>query len=135
METLLSDSKEETGIRADAIGLEFGWQQSSIPAGIKLDSGVSYQLIRIIREAITNALHQESKEPLAVFVELDSELYIRVTNSVRSSEPAVSKFGNGLANISFRAEEIGAKVDWHHKDGSMVFELWLPLAEKSAHAS
>ena len=40
---------------------------------------------------------------------------------------AVSRFGNGLANIQFRASEISAKVDWHKEDELMVFELWLPI--------
>lgn len=125
--TLLADCKEETSIRAEAVGLKFTWHETLITSEIALDSSTSYHLIRIFREAITNALHQGTEEPFAVTVMLGKEFYFGLSNKARSSEPAVSRFSNGLANISFRAEEIGAKVDWHTDGGNMIFELWLPV--------
>lgn len=128
---LLDDCKEETTIRAEASGSEFTWHQELIPSTVALDSSTNYHLIRIFREAITNALHQGNEHPFAITIELGTELYFRLSNRSRTSEPAVSRFSNGLANITFRASEIGAKVNWHNDEGHMIFETWLPLGDQA----
>ena len=127
LSSLLSDCKEETRIRAEAIRQEFTWDQNRDPVGITLESSTSYHLIRIFREAITNALHQGTDQPFAIRIAIGKTLHFRLENRSRSSDMAVSRFGNGLANIQFRASEISAKVDWHKEDELMVFELWLPI--------
>jgi hypothetical protein len=52
---LLADCKEDTSIRAEAVGLEFAWHEVLNSSEIALDSSTNYHLIRIFCEAITTS--------------------------------------------------------------------------------
>ena len=96
------------------------WDKALNTFEILLNSSASYHLIRTFCASIANALHQRTEAPFAISIKLDKELDLGLSNTARSSAPAVSRVGNGLANIFFRADEIGAKVDWRTEEGTLI---------------
>jgi signal transduction histidine kinase len=131
---LLDGCKEEALLRAEVMGKELRWQQTGeVP--IQLASETSYHLTRIIREAISNSLKFGMNSPIEVLVELLAGcLHLTIRNSVYATEPALSGFSSGLTNIRFRAETIGAEIEWHAAELEMQFTLSLPLPEGSLTA-
>ena len=124
---LLDGCEEEALLRAEVMGKELQWKQVG-EASIELPSETNYHLTRIIREAISNSLKFGLNSPIDVVVELTAEhLRLTIRNSVFATGPALSGFSSGLTNIRFRADCIGAEVEWHAADVDMHFTLSLPL--------
>ena len=125
---LLEDCREEATLRADAIGKQLLWTQRGELDEFQLPGDANYHLTRIIREAISNSLKFGLAAPISVDIDLTGDgLTMSVSNEVFDSAPALAGFSNGLTNIRFRAEAIGAEVDWQAADAEMRFTLRLPF--------
>ncbi len=126
--TLLDDCKEETILRAEALGVQVFWEQQGDTGERSLSSSTNYHLIRVFRESITNCFQQPDCQYIAIAVNLTREqLTFKLANPAVQNDVLPSKYGNGLNNIQFRATEIGAKISWSAEGNEMVFRLTMPL--------
>ncbi len=130
LQDLLVSAREEAELRASAMGVPLEWcDQFSVPLpDTPMESGVAYHLARIFREVISNSLRFGSGDIVKVTVQQAAQLLkLEVTNKVYAETIPSNTLSNGISNIRYRADEIGAEVDWLHRESCMVFELSLPF--------
>ena len=81
--------------------------------------------MRIIEEALSNALNHSSAKKIVVHIELkDGNLSVQLRNDGKKKKQRdTSPFhGNGIPNMKRRAEEIGAhfSLECEHRKGSVM---------------
>lgn len=114
LQMALGSWREEVTRRAASAGVESGWQQSGVSAQ-SLSYRQSINLGSILREAVTNALKHGQTTRLQITVKLENQhLYIEVSNDGAHELPPPEQWlvGAGRANMSTRAEEINARIEW-----------------------
>ncbi|TWS25016.1 histidine kinase [Tsukamurella sputi] len=85
-------------------------------------------LTRILGEVITNATKHAPGAPLDVVVDTGrEELTLTATNPLPTRDLTIGS-GDGLRNISFRAESVGGTATAGPEDGSWVVRATVPLA-------
>ncbi len=132
--TLLADCREETILRAEGLNVQVFWERQGDIGELALPSDSNYHLIRIFREAITNCFQQPDCQYITITVDMtEADLEFTLSNASPPGDVVHSKYGNGLNNIQFRANEIGAKINWSIEGNEMVFRLALPLTVSLQH--
>ena len=111
LEAALGTFRSRMQPRVTAAGLAFEWQQEE---GLTLpDYGPRdvLQLFRIMQEAVTNALKHSGATQLRVALtrEADGAIALRIADNGCGGADANAGAGRGLANMSRRAEAIGAR--------------------------
>lgn len=96
----------------------------------------SLGLYRICQEAINNVLKHSGAARAGLEVVNDAGvLTLAVWDDGRGFDPARANEGHGLSNIGYRADLIGAKVEWRaREEGGMRFEARLPLGAAAARS-
>jgi nitrate/nitrite-specific signal transduction histidine kinase len=79
-----------------------------------LPASQAFHLLQIIQEAIINAIKHSSCSQITVLFKATKEWNVIISdNGTGISEQAFQKKdGNGLSNMSIRAEESGWKIYW-----------------------
>lgn len=111
LEAALGTFRSRMQPRVKAAGLAFEWHQDE---GLMLpDYGPRdvLQLFRIMQEAVTNALKHSGGTRLRVALkrEASGAVTLRIADNGRGGADANGGVGRGLANMSRRAEAIGAR--------------------------
>ena len=93
---------------------------------------IARQLIPVVREAVTNAHRHGHALTMEVMVRADADCTVRVVDDGRAlDQPAAdpdARGGDGLANLTQRAEELGGILTLDSRpDGGMIFEWRVPL--------
>ena len=100
--------------RLRAAGMELTWDARRLPEEIGLDPDVVLPVLRIVQEALTNALKHSKAQAVRVVLLVEGTgdarmLDIRIAdNGVGVSEERVG--GRGLLNMRNRAQKIGAQL-------------------------
>jgi signal transduction histidine kinase len=102
----------EPRLRAAGIGL--AWDVRGLPAELQLDPGVVLPILRIVQEALTNALKHSRARAVCVEARVDGWdadrfLRVRVTDDGRGIGDEGVR-GRGLLNMRSRAAKIGAQL-------------------------
>jgi signal transduction histidine kinase len=102
----------EPRLRAAGIGL--AWDVRGLPAELQLDPGVVLPILRIVQEALTNALKHSRARAVRVEARVDGRdadrfLRVRVTDDGRGIGDEGVR-GRGLLNMRSRAAKIGAQL-------------------------
>lgn len=94
------------------------WREPDGPSDIILTPRQRINLTRIIREAISNALHHS--QPIKITLTFMTENN-RLVLTIRSDGPAVDpgqwEQGAGMNNMRTRAKELGANIHWEQHTG------------------
>lgn len=98
--------------RQSAPNIDFTFEKDpQISSEDTLNSSDSIQLLRIIQEAVQNAVKYAEAKTIKVQVKKDSNtLLIGISDDGKGFEENTITPGNGLYNMRKRAEELGAKI-------------------------
>jgi signal transduction histidine kinase len=119
--------------RLKAAGMELQWDARNLPEEIDIDSNAVLPVLRIVQEALTNAIKHSRARVVRVTLGVDHDgdsqwLSIRVTDNGRGLAAGTGGGGRGMLNMKSRAGRIGAflKVESVPGAGTMIL-LRLPL--------
>ncbi|MEP9360092.1 ATP-binding protein [Sphingomonas sp. KR3-1] len=95
------------------LGIELNWSMGPIPATTGLTPANALSLLRILQEAITNAIRHGPARVINVVICAGSsgELVISVENDGREIEIGNERGGNGLNNMRHRAASLGGTLE------------------------
>lgn len=111
IEQCISSIVAEAELRLEGAGIQFTNDCDTLP-DTNIGPEVAYNLTRIMREAVSNLLQHSGADAATLYVELEGDELI--ISLVDQGIGRVKEFfaSGGLNNIRFRAERIGADVDW-----------------------
>ena len=121
--------------RLKAAGMELQWDARGLPEELEIDPDAVLPLLRIVQEALTNAIKHSRARAVRVTLGVDHDgdsqsLSIRVTDNGRGLAAASGApgSGRGMLNMRNRAGKIGAhlKVETVPGAGTMIL-LRMPL--------
>lgn len=109
-------------------GIRFRWRVGEAPTPRRFGPEQILSVLRIVQEAITNAVRHASPSAIEVATRVEDEaLVVEVRDDGRGFAPSTRR-GRGLGNMERRAEEIGARLQIASDAGGTRVELRLPLA-------
>lgn len=121
LEDLIEELSIEIQGRLNLVGIELRWEQKGDFDETQLTPRYSFNLTRIIREAVTNAIKHAHPNHLLVSVDFTQDLLsIAITNDGDISDLGTWEEGKGINNIRCRAEEINTSVHWSTQETSAV---------------
>ena len=112
------------------LGVALDWSMEKLPQVTGVTPGNALSILRILQEAITNALKHGEPSRISVHgaTRGDGAATIVIRNAVR--EPAATDIaddrGHGLRNMARRAETLGGEVGFERGDGCATLTLVLP---------
>lgn len=112
---VLADIQAEAQRRLSAVGAGLSWQQPGDLPDPALDSASALHLRRIVREAISNALHHGGARSLCVRVQVTAgpELLLELTDDGSADLAGVGTgTGSGVRNMRDRARALDGEIDW-----------------------
>jgi signal transduction histidine kinase len=119
--------------RLKAAGMELQWDARGLPEEVDIDPDSVLPVLRIVQEALTNAIKHSRARAVRVTLGVDHDgdsqwLSIRVTDNGRGLAANAAGSGRGMLNMRNRAGKIGAllKVETVPGAGTMIL-LRLPL--------
>ena len=125
--------------RFAAAGVRLAWSvpEAGLPDAVQ--PAARLQLLRIVQEALANALRHAEASEVRVAVSVDAEagsaaLRIQVEDDGKGlPEGGEGRApGRGLRNMQTRARRIGARIEFVRRDRGTRIEVRLPLAAPSA---
>ena len=119
--------------RLKAVGMELQWDARNLPEEVDIDPNHVLPVLRIVQEALTNAIKHSRARVVRVTLGVDHDgdaqwLSIRVTDNGRGLAATGNVTGRGMLNMKSRAARIAAflKVESIPGAGTMIL-LRLPL--------
>ena len=119
--------------RLKAAGMELQWDARNLPEEVDIDPNAVLPVLRIVQEALTNAIKHSRARVVRVTLGVDHDgdslwLSIRVTDNGRGLAATSNVTGRGMLNMKSRAARIAAflKVESVPGAGTMIL-LRLPL--------
>lgn len=108
---LMGMLRSRIGDRPQAAGMQLEWRVEHLPADADLEPGVALQILRILHEAITNAVRHSAGDRLSVSARRRGAEQIEfvVADNGRGLPEELSE-GRGLGNMRRRAGKIGAEL-------------------------
>lgn len=108
------------------LGVELRWSMDQLPQVNGISPSNALSILRILQEAITNALKHGGGDAIAVKGSEggDGVVILQVTNDIRPG--AAPGQGHGLRNMRRRAAELGGTVGFDIADGKAVLAVTLP---------
>lgn len=115
------------------LGVELDWSMEKLPQVTGVTPGNALAILRILQEAITNALKHGAPSRIAIHGAASPEgtATIVVRNGIRTADEAdaidtSSGKGHGLGNITRRAQELGGNASFHRNGEYATLTLVLP---------
>lgn len=108
------------------LGVEFGWSMERLPQVSGVSPGNALSILRILQEAITNALKHGGARRISVegSAGADGSAVLQVRNDI-AREPVRGQ-GHGLRNMQRRAQELGGSVRLDIGDDRALLTVVLP---------
>lgn len=108
------------------LGVELDWSMEKLPAVNGVTSGGALSILRILQEAITNAIKHGAPGQISVrgSAGRGGTLVLTIGNGVRAD--AARGQGHGLRNMQRRAMELGGATNFDMSGGSAVLTVVLP---------
>jgi signal transduction histidine kinase len=119
----------------DRRGIRFRWRVGEVPTPGRFGPEQLLSLLRVVQEAITNALRHAAPSTIEVTAEVEGDdLVISVRDDGQGFRGALRR-GRGLTNMERRAEELGGTLAVRSDTGGTQVELRLPLSDGTPGAS
>ncbi len=118
----LGEMHRETLQRCNAREMKLLWNSTGNLSDCVLEPRQQSNLVRIVREAVTNALRHSDTDTLQIDIEQSPaqiRLYIS-NNHARLDEKTAHKPGRGMSNIQSRARELGGSAEWRLGEESLL---------------
>ena len=123
----LAGFRERLAPQLRRLGVELIWSMDQLPEVYGVTPGNALSVLRILQEAVTNALKHGRAREIAIKGSpgLDKTAIVTVTNDGRPSPS--SGQGHGLANMQRRAKQLGGDVSLTKAECGAELVLSLPL--------
>lgn len=117
------------------LGVELDWSMEKLPQVTGVTPGNALSILRILQEAITNALKHGEPSHISVHgaEREDGAAILVIRNAARETgapgaapDSAPTGRGHGLRNMALRAQQLGGDIDFERKDGYATLTLALP---------
>ena len=108
-------------------GIRFRWRVGEAPTPRRFGPEQMLSVLRIVQEAITNAVRHGRPSSIEVATEVDGEVLVVSVRDDGCGFPQPLRRGRGLHNMERRAEEIGAALRVASDGRGTRIELRLPL--------
>lgn len=113
------------------LGVELDWSMEKLPQVTGVTPGNALSILRILQEAITNALKHGEPSRIVVYgaAREDGAATIVIRNAARETgapHAARTGRGHGLRNMALRAQQLGGDIGFERKDGHATLTLALP---------
>jgi signal transduction histidine kinase len=122
---------DRLGPRLRAAGITLHWDVDLLPAVSGLTPARVLHVLRILQEAVTNAVRHGQAQCLWLSAMADVDagtVQLSLRDDGGGFEPATAASGRGLKNMRHRAHEVGARVDVRSAPGQGThITLVLPL--------
>jgi len=109
-------------------GIRFRWRVGEAPTPRRFGPEQMLNVLRIVQEAITNAVRHASPSAIEVATRVEGEALIVLVRDDGRGFPATLRRGRGLDNMQRRADDVGATLCVASDAGGTSVELRLPLA-------
>jgi ligand-binding sensor domain-containing protein/signal transduction histidine kinase len=101
-------------------GIDFSWNVSAPPSGLKLTLNSRRQIFLIYKECMHNVLkHSGCRNVFVTFEVRDGEVVLAVDDDGTGFDPnhPPGSRGNGLSNMRLRAQSLGGSVEFGNRPG------------------
>ncbi len=122
----LSGLRERAEPQMARLGIGLEWSMAQLPDVRGIKPGNSLAILRILQEALTNAIKHRADGPIAVTAEpfADDMVCVSVTN--QSPLVQAQGHGHGMRNMQLRAAELGGEVRFCNSAGLARLSLIFP---------
>lgn len=123
LEEVLADWRAECEQRLSDAGLVLSWQQTGLLPDTRLDQPQALNMLRFLREAISNVIHHAHAAGVTVVFDYrDGALCMDIRDDGIGCEADLSVDqagkGRGLRNMAARAQRIGARLESYRVEPS-----------------
>lgn len=122
--------------RFEAMGMRLDWcigtRDVEWPA---LQPGTTLELLRIVQEALTNALKHSCANVVTLAVEFNADALVVVVADNGGGWRAGTQVGRGMRNMQMRAERIGGRWSMRSTTEGCTVRLEIPRSARDAIAS
>lgn len=120
--------------RLEGSGVQLDWPLDDCSESVVLSGHSTLQVLRILQEALSNALRHSAATNLRVECELDtapriSQLRLTILDNGSGFDPATVAQGRGLGNLRKRAGDLGGRIELETGPGGTRVSLWIPVAD------
>jgi signal transduction histidine kinase len=125
----IRDYVQKAGLSASQISFDYEIHERINPAAT-LPSAASIQVLRVLQEAIQNAIKYSNADRLEIKIDSTGrEIMMNIQDNGKGFVESEIKLGNGLYNMRKRAEELGGSLEIQSQisSGTSVLLIW-PVA-------
>ena len=123
----ISNLRFRTAPRLKAAGIALHWDTSNLLDNTILQVSKTLPLLRILQEALTNALKHAETQRIDVFISSDGhQLIMQITDNGRGFDERVVRYGKGISGMQKRARAAGAHFSieqWHGTTVCVTLDL------------
>jgi signal transduction histidine kinase len=98
--------RERIAAQTAAAGVVLDWQVV-LPVGLELSPPKTLELLRIVEEAVTNAVKHADAATIAIKVASEGGLILEIGDDGCGFDPATVRQGTGLRSLRYRVQKLG----------------------------
>lgn len=119
---LLGALRSVLQVEADAHGINLGWLIEEVPTAVPDNAASGMQLVRIVQEAVHNAMRHAGANKIEVFVD---QQCCTISDNGKGFDSDVVALGRGLKNMEWRASKLHANFGIASDDsGTCIRICW-----------
>ena len=135
LDEMLADLRAQIAEQLFIAGAALDWLADN-PQGVALPLQTVHTLRSIIREGVQNALKHAAPARVAITVRVtDGRIHVSVADDGKGFDPAHVTYGNGLANLSERAQAMGGDMRIRTGPAGTNVTADIPLGDQARRAS
>jgi signal transduction histidine kinase len=132
LDAVLASLRSRMRRRLEGSGVELDWPLGEAGLSLALGPHATLQVLRILQEALSNALRHALASVLRVSCEVDQEsetslLTLTVSDNGCGFDPTTAAQGRGLGNLRKRADELGGHIEIRSSETGTVVRLFVPI--------
>lgn len=135
LEDVLARLRHETMERLGSTSIELDWPVSDLDSSVAMSPRVYRNYTAMLRELISNAIRHAQARRLSVHVSVHGGLCSTTVKDDGIGMEREREGGHGLANLRFRASELGGTISFVRDEPGTTVRLELPLTEMMAMES
>ena len=122
----LAELRERAEIQMTPLGIRLDWSTITMPEIRGLMPGNSLAILRILQEALTNAIKHGDGNLIQVFAGPANGNMVSISVLNRVADKASSRNGFGMRNMQERAAELGGDLKFEIVNGMAQLTLLIP---------
>ena len=126
---LLASLRYRMQSKLESIGIRIDWQMHAFPSDLSLPAGASLQVLRMVQEAINNAIKHANASVIAFRVaqgQTPGHVTLVISDNGVGFDQGVGTEGKGLSGMKRRAVAAGVKCAIQSSRGGTSIEIAIP---------